>query len=297
MKVAITGSNGFIGSALVRELNNAGHEVLRIARSPMEDEHILWDPQNGTIDGTSLDLARVDGVVHLAGEGVAEKKWSKSQKQKILESRVKGTTLLATTLAHLQNKPSVFVSGSAIGYYGSRGDEKLVEDSSPGEGFLSEVCQQWEAATSPARNAGIATATIRTGHVLDKSGGMLKKLLPPFKLGLGGRLGDGEEYMSCISLEDHIRAILFILEGKREGAFNMGGPEPVTNSEFTKALGERLSRPNIFPTPLLPLRMIYGSELVDQVLLPSQRVLPARLLESGFTFHHPSVEDILNAVI
>lgn len=297
MKLAITGSSGFIGSSLVNYLKEQNHEVVRIVRSKPSAGDILWDPENEKIDSLALDEANVDAIIHLAGEGIAEKKWSEAQKQRIRDSRIKGTRLISKTILDLENKPSIFISSSAIGYYGSRKDEVLTEESESGDDFLSEVCREWESEAQPVAKDGITTAIIRTGHVLEASGGMLKRLILPFKLGIGGRIGSGEQYMSAIALKDHVRAITYIAENKLAGTFNLTGPNPLTNNEFTKALGKRLSRPTLLPTPLLPLKVIYGKELVDSLLLGSQRVVPQALTEAGFKFEYETIEDIFESAI
>jgi len=297
MKLAITGSSGFIGSSLVNYLKEQNHEVVRIVRSKPSAGDILWDPENEKIDSLALDEANVDAIIHLAGEGIAEKKWSEAQKQRIRDSRIKGTRLISKTILELENKPSIFISSSAIGYYGSRKDEVLTEESESGDDFLSEVCREWESEAQPVAKDGITTAIIRTGHVLEASGGMLKRLILPFKLGIGGRIGSGEQYMSAIALKDHVRAITYIAENKLAGTFNLTGPNPLTNNEFTKALGKRLSRPTLLPTPLLPLKVIYGKELVDSLLLGSQRVVPQALTEAGFKFEYETIEDIFESAI
>jgi uncharacterized protein (TIGR01777 family) len=297
MKIAITGSSGFIGTAVQAHLKNQGHDILPIVRSAIQGNHIEWNPDKGTIDSAALDDAHVDVVIHLAGVGIAEKKWSDSQKKAIMDSRVKGTRLLSETLAGLTNKPKQLISSSAIGFYGSRGDEVLDENSARGTGFLSDVCVAWEEETAPAREAGIAVAIVRTGIVLDSSGGTLGQMLLPFKLGAGGRIGDGKQYMSWISLPDHLAATTFIMDNTLSGTFNLVAPNPVTNNEFTKSLGERLSRPTILPTPLFPLKLKFGSELVEALLLGSQRVTPAALQKAGFTFRHSTLPDALKEVV
>ena len=274
MKIAITGSQGLIGSELVKRLENNGHEVIRIVRSPRQGKHVIWDPKKGTIDAEALEEAQLDAVIHLAGEGIAEKKWSDDQKREILESRTKGTRLISETISNLKNQPSIFISASAIGFYGSKGDIQVDETSKAGEDFLASIATQWEENT---KYAGIPTAIIRTGIVLSNTGGVLQKMLMPFKLGIGGRFGDGKQYMSWISMEDEISAIIFILENKLEGIFNLTAPNPVTNEQFTKALGKKLSRPTILPTPMFPLKLKFGGELVDALMLGSQRVLPKAL--------------------
>lgn len=294
MKIAITGSHGIIGDPLVQALGQVGHEVVRIVRSKGADSDIVWNPKDETIDVQALEDAKVDCIIHLAGEGIAEKKWSVDQKREILESRTKGTALIAKTISELKDKPSFFISASAVGFYGDEGDLKLDETSPAGKGFLAEVCVEWEDAS---KLADIPTAIVRTGIVLTKTGGVLQKMLLPFKLGIGGRFGDGKQYMSWISLKDEIGAILFILENKLVGTFNLTAPNPVTNEEFTKALGKKLSRPTLLPTPLLPLKLKYGGELVDSLMLASQRVVPNALQKQGFKFKNETLESALDDII
>lgn len=295
--VAVSGASGLIGGALCAALAESGLTVRRLRRgATASGTDVAWDPVAGTIDAEALE--GVDAVVHLAGEGIGEKKWSEEQKRKILESRTKGTGLLAGALAALDHKPDVFVSASAIGYYGNRGAEELTEESPAGSDFLAEVCTQWEAAAAPAAAAGIRTVLVRTGIVLSPAGGALKRMVTPFKLGVGGRIGSGEQYMSWISLGDEVRAVEHILqEASLSGPVNLTAPHPVTNAEFTKTLGAVLGRPTVLPTPLFPLKAVYGAELVEHLLLDSQRVLPARLLASGFEFRHPTLEAALRAVL
>lgn len=295
MRVAITGSSGLIGTALVEALEARGDATLRIVRT--EGGGVRWDPERGTIDAAALE--GVDAVVHLAGEGIGEKRWTPDQKRRIRESRVAGTTLLATALAGLDRRPSVFVSSSAIGWYGNRGDETLTEDSGPPspDEFLAEVCRAWESATTPAEAAGIRTAHVRTGIVLSRSGGALARMLTPFKLGLGGRIGSGRQYMSWIALGDEVGAILHTIDtAELRGPVNATAPNPVTNAEFTKTLGRVLKRPTLLPTPLAPLKAVYGKELVQHLLLDGQRVLPSRLEATGYRFEHPTLESALRAL-
>lgn len=294
MKIAITGSRGTIGTALVAQLEKSGHYVLRIGRSPGGDADIIWDPKAGTIDIDALEQANLDCVIHLAGEGIAEKKWSQNQKHEILESRTKGTELIASTIEELKNKPDLFICASAIGIYGTQGNATLNERSPEGEGFLADVCVQWEKAV---QKTAIPTAIIRTGIVLTKSGGVLSKMLFPFKLGIGGRLGDGKQYMSWIAMDDEIGAIIFILENKLFGVYNLTAPNPVTNEEFTKVLGKQLSRPTLLPTPLMPLKIKYGKELVQSLMLDSQRAYPDRLIEKGYKFKFNTLETALGAIV
>jgi len=295
--VAVTGSHGFIGSALLPALTRAGHRPVRIVRGHAAgDDEIRWNPEAGTIDADGLE--GVGGVVHLAGAGIGDKRWTDARKRLILESRTKGTDLLARTLAGLTRPPSALVSASAIGYYGNRGDEALDEQSAPGNDFVARVCVQWEAATAPAADAGIRVARVRGGIVLGREGGVLSRLLLPFRLGLGGRIASGRQYMSWISIDDEVRAILHALTHDQvAGPVNLTGPAPVTNDEFTKTLGRVVHRPTLIPTPLFPLRARYGSELVQHLLVEGQRVLPKRLEATGYAFEHPTLEDALRAVV
>jgi uncharacterized protein (TIGR01777 family) len=295
MRVLVTGSTGFIGSALVRALEQRGDHVVRLNRAGSGSEP-TWDPDAGTISGRALD--GIDGVVHLAGEGIAEKKWTAEQKRRIVDSRVKGTSLLARALAERETRPAVLVSGSAIGRYGNRGDEELDETSSSGDDFLADVCRQWEAAAEPAAEAGIRLVTIRSGIVLHPSGGVLKKLLLPFRLGLGGRVASGRQWMSWIALVDEVGAIVHALDhDSLRGPVNLTAPHPVTNAELTKTLGAVLHRPTMLPTPLLPLKLRYGRELVEALLVGGQRVLPRKLEHGGYVFAHPDLEPALRAML
>lgn len=296
MDVLVTGSSGLVGTALVPALEAAGHRVVRLVRDDRPGDVLRWDPDAGTIDAAGIE--GMHAVIHLAGTGIGDKKWSDQRKKEILESRTKGTGLLASTLVALDRQPSVLVSASAVGFYGSRGDEELTEDSPPGHDFVAEVCQQWEGATEPVREAGVRVARVRSGIVLAAHGGILKRLLFPFKVGLGGRTGPGDQWMSWISLSDEIAAIMHVLGDQTlDGPVNLTGPEPVRNREFTSTLASVLGRPSKLPTPLAPLKMLYGQELVHDLLLVSQRVLPAKLLASGFTFAHPTLEAALRAVL
>jgi uncharacterized protein len=295
--VAVTGSHGFIGSALLPALAGAGHRPVRIVRGQAAgDDELSWDPEAGTIDADGLE--GIGGVVHLAGAGIGDKRWTDTRKRLILESRTKGTGLLARTLAGLTHPPSALVSASAIGYYGNRGDKLLDEQSAPGNDFVARVCVQWEAATAPAADAGIRVARVRGGIVLGLEGGVLSRLLLPFRLGLGGRIASGRQYMSWISIDDEVRAILHALTHDQvAGPVNLTGPAPVTNDKFTKTLGRVVRRPTVIPTPLFPLRARYGSELVQHLLVEGQRVLPKGLEATGYTFEHPTLEDALRAVV
>ncbi|MFZ4668367.1 MAG: TIGR01777 family oxidoreductase [Microthrixaceae bacterium] len=296
MDIAVTGASGLIGRALTRHLTDGGHRVLRLVRPGAAGgtDTAVWDPVAGTIDAASLE--GVDAVVHLAGEGIAEKKWTVEQKARILDSRVDGTTLLATTLAGLEAKPAVFLSGSAIGFYGDTGDRPTDESGPAGTDFPASVCVAWEAAAAPAVDAGIRTAFLRTGIVMSTDGGALAKQLPFFKMGLGGRAGSGRQYQSWITLNDEVRAIEFLLDADVAGPVNLTAPNPSTNSEFTKMLGKVLGR----PTTILPMfgpRLLYGRELADSLLLTSQRIVPAALTDAGFAFDDPELEGALRSVL
>jgi uncharacterized protein len=301
MDVAVTGASGLIGSALTRALVEDGHRVIRVVRDASRagaagsaaPDTVVWSPDSGAIDAAGLE--GLDAVVHLAGEGIAEKRWNDAQKKRILESRTKGTALLASTLAGLQRPPRVLLSGSAIGYYGERGDTAVSEDSPPGEGFLSDVCVAWEAATRPAEDAGVRVVHLRTGIVLTKAGGPLAKMLPLFRLGIGGRIGNGRQIWSWISLVDHLRATRFLIDNDVRGAVNLTAPAPVSNAEFTKVLAHALHRPALFPVPKFGPRLLLGSELADNLLFTSADVRPARLLERGFSFTHPDLSSALDA--
>jgi uncharacterized protein (TIGR01777 family) len=296
MDVAITGASGLIGTAVGTALRARGDRVVTVGRDASAD--VRWDPMAGTIDGDALD--GVHAVVHLAGESLGEKKWTPEQKERILESRVRGTELISTTIAGFATRPSVLVSGSAIGYYGDRGDETLTEASAPPPpgNFLSDVCVAWEAATAPAESAGIRTVHLRTGIVLSRAGGALARMLLPFKLGLGGRIGSGRQYMSWVSIDDEVGAILHAIDhDTMHGPVNVTGPEPVTNAELTKAFGRAVHRPTLLPTPLAPLKVIYGPELVERVLVEGQRVFPAALEADGYTFRQRTIDEAFAAVL
>ncbi len=297
MDIAVTGSSGLIGTALTDSLVADGHRVVPVVRSGAVDGSISWDPSAGTIDAAGLE--GLDAVVHLAGEGIASGPWTTKQRGRIRDSRVDGTGLLADTLAGLSRPPAVLVSGSAIGYYGSRGDEVLTESSTPGSGFLPDVCVAWEAATAPATTAGIRTVHLRTGIVLDPAGGSLGKQLLAFKLGLGARAGNGRQWLSWISLADEVAAIRHALDHPTlDGAVNLTAPAPVTNAEFTKAVAAALHRPAFLVFPRAIRRLPFGiGPLVDSLLFDSARVRPDALLGSGFEFTHPELVPALDDIL
>ena len=295
MDIVISGSHGLIGSALIPALSAAGHRPIRLVRGEPKGDEIKWDPAAQTIDSASLDGC--GGVVHLAGAGIGDKRWTPAYKAELVESRTKGTSTLAGALSGLANKPTVMVSGSAVGIYGSRGDEELTEDSKVGTGFLPDLCVQWEAASEAASAAGIRVANIRTGIVLSAKGGALKKQLPLFKIGFGGRFGSGKQWQSWISLDDEVRAIIHLLSADVSGPVNLTAPTPVTNAQFTRTLGAAVHRPTPFPIPAFGPKLLLGAELAQNLLFDGQKVLPTKLSASGFTFNHPTLDVALKALL
>lgn len=296
MHVAITGATGLIGSALAPSLTAGGHRVTRVTRRPQPASGtVTWNPAAGELDPD--DLRGVDAVVHLAGEPIASGRWTKRRKQRIRDSRVQGTALLARTLAEMEDGPRVLVVSSGIDYYGDRDDEVLTEDSGPGEGFLAEVCVAWEAAADPARDAGVRVVHLRTGMVLSARGGALPKLLLPFRLGVGGRFGSGRQYWSWIAIDDMVALVDHVLTSPDlSGPANAVAPAPVTNAEFTRILAAVLSRPAILPVPRFAPRLVLG-ELADTLLFASQRAFPERAEADGFVFAHANLEEALRHVL
>jgi uncharacterized protein (TIGR01777 family) len=289
MRIAITGSTGLIGSTLAPLFAKAGHEVVPLRRPG------AWDPQNHKADLSAF--GGTDVLVHLAGENIAGGRWSAERKRRIRDSRVSGTKLIAETLAQLEPAPRVLISASAIGYYGDRGDEVLQEASNAGSGFLADVCQQWEAATAAATRAGIRVVHLRLGIVLSKKGGALPRMLLPFKLGVGGRIGSGLQYWSWISLEDVCGVVEHCIQATDlHGPVNVVSPAAVTNLEFTRCLGRALRRPTVFPLPAFAARLALG-EMADPLLLASARVEPAKLLASRFVFRHRDLSPALRALL
>jgi uncharacterized protein (TIGR01777 family) len=295
--VLVSGATGLIGTALIPRLRADGHRVVRLVRDdPEGSDDVRWDPAAATIDAAGLE--GVDAVIHLAGAGIGDKRWTPARKALVLESRSRGTDLLARTLAGLDRKPALLLSGSAVGYYGDGGAAELTEASPPGDDFPARVCVAWEAATAPAEAAGIRVVHLRTGIVLAAHGGALHRMLLPFRLGLGGRIGSGDQYMSWIALDDHVGAMRHLLTATSvRGPANLTAPNPVTNVDFTHALGAALHRPTVVPTPLLPLKAVYGAELVERLLVVGQRARPCVLEASGYPFAHPQIDDALRAVL
>ncbi len=298
MKVLVSGAGGLVGSELVPTLERAGHTVVRLVRTPPRDgSEIQWDPMGGRLDAAALEAAGIEGVIHLAGENIAEGRWSAEQKQRIRDSRVKGTQLLASTLARMAQPPAVLVSASATGFYGDRGDEILTEDSPSGSDFLSAVCREWEAATQPAEQAGIRVVHARFGIILSPEGGALAKMLPPFRLGAGGPFGSGRQWMSWIALEDAVGAVLrSLMNDHLRGPVNVVAPNAVRNAEFARVLGHVLGRPAAVPAPAFALRLMLG-EMADALLLSGQHVQPARLTAAGFAFRYPELEGALRHLL
>ncbi len=295
MKILLTGASGLIGSALTASLSANGHDVKRLLRSRHAGGEACWNPEEGTIDLS--DCKKIDVVIHLAGDSIAEGRWSKTKKARILNSRVKGTQLLATALAKLEERPHTLISGSAIGFYGDRGADIVDEGSLPGKGFLAAVCQQWENATSPAAEAGIRVANVRLGMVLSSSGGALKKMLLPFTLGLGGVVGDGRQYMSWVGMGDVVEMVQHIINTPSiRGPINLVSPNPVSNRQFVRTLGQVLHRPSILPMPAFIARIMLG-EMADELLLASTRVMPRILMNTGYKFINPDLREALESVL
>lgn len=295
MRVAVTGTHGLIAGKLMPALLSAGHSVVPVVRGPAGPGEISWDPAAGRLD--PADLAGIDAVVHLAGVGIL-RRWSSTGKEQILRSRVDGTSLLARTLAGLDPAPRVLVSASATGWYGDRGDEILDERSAPGTGFLADVCREWEAATAHAVEAGIRTVTVRTGIVQSTAGGSLKAQKPIFSLGLGARFGSGRQWVSWISIDDEVGAIIHALTTEDvTGPVNLTAPNPVTNADYTRALGRALHRPALLAVPGVAVSAVLGKEMAHQMLLGGQRVLPRQLEDTGYRFTHRTIDEALAGLL
>jgi uncharacterized protein len=297
MKMLVSGSHGLVGKALIKSLTSDGHEIVRLVRGERAfgSPDVEWHPNQGLIDAEHLE--GLDVVVHLAGENIAEGRWTSEKKRAIRESRVRGTSLLSDALARLSRPPSLFICASATGYYGDRGDELLTEKSARGKGFLADLCVEWENATLSAAEKGIRTLNARFGIILDPEGGALAKMLTPFRMGIGGRVGDGKQWMSWIALEDVVNGLKFLIDDTAaRGPVNFVAPNPVTNAEFTKTLGRVLSRPTIFPIPAFGVRLAFG-EMADALLLSSQKVDPDVLEDKGFPFSWPTLEPALRHIL
>ncbi|GAA3365996.1 TIGR01777 family oxidoreductase [Streptomyces antimycoticus] len=295
MRIAVTGSSGLIGTALVRSLHEDGHQVVRLVRRPPRaQDEVEWDPKREWVD--TKGLMGCEAVVHLAGAGVGDRRWTDAYKKEIRDSRVLGTAALAEAIASLDAPPRVLVSGSAVGFYGDTGERAVDESAPPGHGFLPDLCQDWEEAAAAAQEAGVRTVFTRTGLVISSEGGAWGRLFPLFKLGLGGRMGSGRQYWSFISLRDHVAALRHILDTPElTGPVNLTAPAPVTNREITAAMGRVLRRPTLFTVPAPALRIALG-EMSGEVL-GSVRAIPRRLLDSGFTFTHPHVDEAIKAAL
>ena len=295
MKVAITGASGLVGSALIPALKSMGAQITRMVRSKPKTGELEWHPNQDELSPASL--AGFDTIINLAGENIAGGRWTDDQKRKIRESRINGTHLLSEAIAKLSPKPRVFICASATGIYGDRDDEVLDEQSESGGGFLAGVCREWEEATKPAIEAGIRVVHLRLGPILAREGGMLAKLLTPFKMGMGGKVGSGRQYISWIAIDDVIQAIrLAIEDASIQGALNIVSPNPVTNEEFTKTLGHVLNRPTALAIPPFAARLAFG-EMADEMLLASQKVIPKKLLNAGFVFKYPELEPTLKHLL
>ena len=295
MNILITGSSGLIGTALKKSLSAAGHSVFPLIRKNLPGEPFCWSPAEKIIHLD--DSIKIDAVINLAGVNIADKRWNQQRKMQILNSRENATQLLSNALAHLTDKPKVLISGSAIGFYGDSDDESVDEDSPAGSGFLSEVAIRWEQATQPAEQAGIRTVHIRTGVVLSPHGGILKQMMLPFSLGLGGIVGNGRQYLSCVSINELTRMMQYILDNESiSGAVNLVSRKPVRNIEFTRALGKALHRPTIFPLPAAVARIMFG-EMADALLLSSTRVYPSRLATAGYQFIDDDLEKTLTSLL
>ena len=296
VRVGVTGSSGLIGRSLVAALEQRGDEVVRFVRPITNDtatNSLRWDPANGDVDVEGLRRANLEAIVNLAGAGIGDRRWSPARKGEILDSRVSATSTLARAVLESGVGVGTFVNASAIGWYGSRGDDVLTETSARGTGFLSDVCQAWEDAAAPLLGAGTTVAYVRTGIVLDAHGGVLRQQLPLFRVGLGGRYGTGDQWMSPVSLADEVRAVLWTLDHHLSGPINVVAPSPLTNGDFTRVLARALRRPAFFAVPHFALGLVLGTEMADELVFASQRVVPTALQDSGFQFEHPDATSAL----
>lgn len=295
LTVAVTGATGLIGSALVERLRGDGHTVRRVVRRDPAPGDVTWDPARGSIEAAALE--GTDAVVHLAGAGIGDHRWTPEYKRELRDSRLLGTGLVARTLAELERPPHTLVSASAIGIYGSSETETFDESSPPGQGFLAELCGEWEAATGPAEAAGVRVAHIRSGIVLSKQGGALRKQLPLYRLGLGGKLGSGRQWQSWVTIDDEVGAIVHLLRSDVRGPVNPTAPAPVTQADFAHTLARVLHRPAFLPIPRFAPKLLLGDELATNLLFTGQKVLPTVLSASGYTFEHPELDGALRAVL
>ncbi len=295
MKILIAGSSGLIGSALTKYLESNGHQVLPLVRKETSKGGILWDPVNRSID--TEELEGFDAALNFAGENIAGSRWSEKKKERILNSRVKSTKFLCETLKKLQHPPKVLLNASALGYYGNVPEGTATESTPAGEGFLAHVCQEWESATEGLMGEDIRIVLLRTGIVLSSKGGALKRMLAPFKMGLGGTIGSGDQYMSWIDIEDEVRAIYHCLTTESlRGPVNLTAPNPVTNREFAKTLGKVLRRPAMLPMPAPLARLVFG-EMADEMMLTGAKIIPEKLQSTGFAFKYPSLEGSLRHLL
>lgn len=298
MRVLITGASGLIGTALQKSFKVKGYEMLLASRKePKQEDEISWDPDTGFDDEDLPRLEGLNAVVHLAGENIAGLRWTDEKKKAIRDSRVHGTRTMIEAFARLEKKPEVFVSASALGFYGDRGDDEMTETSSSGDTFLSEVCREWESESRRAEDMGIRTVLLRNGIVLSKDGGALATMLTPFKLGVGGVIGSGKQWMSWVSLDDVVAIVHFAIENEKlRGAVNVTSPQPVTNEEFTKTMGEVLYRPTFLPLPEFAVNLVFG-EMGDALLIDSTKVIPKRLLDAGYKFEYPDLQTALEHAV